>query len=505
MNKSDITNTFLELGCFPHQAEFAADFLATDSEQNHLLASLPGLGKGFVGHEIVGYSLSHGLVKKVLVLAPRVLTRQWCDVLQRNSMNVPCSFIDRRRLRELDAEEERELWMNAGVVVLSIDFARQADIADLLSHTTWDLIVVDEAHHLKSKNQRYKLIQRLFENSPKSRILLLHTLSQVTEGDRVENPLFPDAKVSVWSRETVKDKDGNPLLPVVQINWINYVRSDDEQRVLLELQACIRRAAVKEPRSQLQATALLQAASSSLLALEQSLCQIQRTRKESLHGFRNMTSEVDYVEVEPEAFGGDSDSQSLAKSSFIDEVPKLLSMLEHVETDSKLESLLSLLQTIGVSSCGDRRVCVITSYVNTATYLESALSEHYTNVTAITGSLPYEDRDKGITCFSQNGGVLVCTSAVSVSISEVAAVVLYDILWDPTTIDARIGQFIRVGQSSPVQVYAFEDDSSTLVFEKLQRKLDEIKESIGNDVLKSLLFLGEDEINKYLSNMETEE
>ncbi|QDU46852.1 RNA polymerase-associated protein RapA [Symmachiella dynata] len=491
MNKSEITTAFLELGCFPHQAEFAADFLAADSKQKHLLTSLPGLGKGFIGSQIVAYAFYHSQAKRVLVLAPMGIAQQWCDMLQRNSPEVPCRFVDRRRLREMVAGEDDDLWMNTGVVVMSIDFARQADVAELLSKTIWDLIVVDEAHHLRPKTQRYELVQRLFESSPQARSLLLHALSKIPDGEGVANPLFHDAKVTVWSRDTVRDNDGNPLLPDVQIKWIHHVRRDDEQQILLELQACIRRAGVKEPRSQLEATALLQTASSSLLALEQRLSQMQRVRNETVHGLRDVASKSDDVEIEPESADENLDGQSLAQSSFMDDVPRLLAMLEEVETDSKLESLLELLHTIGVSSSGDMRICVFTSYVNTATYLESALSDNHFDVTAITGSSSYGEREQIIADFSQNGGVLVCTSAMTVRIPEVAAVIFYDLPWNPATVDARIGQFLRVGRPGPVGVYAFTDDSDTLVIERLQKKVNEIKQSLGSEEIQKLLFDGE--------------
>ena len=163
-------------------------------------------------------------------------------------------------------------------------------------------------------------------------------------------------------------------------------------------------------------------------------------------------------------------------------------MLEEVESDSKLESLLGLLQTIGASSSGDRRVCVFTSYVNTATYLESALSDNHSNVASITGGLSYGDREQTIATFSQHGGVLICTSAMTVRIPEVAAVIFYDLPWNPTTVDARIGQFLRVGRTGPVQVYAFTDDSETLLIERLHRKVNEIKQSLGSDEIQKLLF-----------------
>ena len=42
MNNANLINAFQEKGCFPHQAEFAAEFFATDSARKQLLVSEPG-------------------------------------------------------------------------------------------------------------------------------------------------------------------------------------------------------------------------------------------------------------------------------------------------------------------------------------------------------------------------------------------------------------------------------------------------------------------------------
>jgi superfamily II DNA or RNA helicase len=487
-------NTYIEnLVCFPHQAEFAAKFLAADSERKHLLTSLPGLGKGFVGSAIVGYSATHGQARQILVLAPTALAHQWVEMIRRANPNVPCEFVDRRRLRELESRQSiaDSVWVQISVVVMSIDFAKRPDVTEVITHTSWDFLVVDEAHHLAPQTQRQQLVTALVEHSPEMRVLYLHPLFQNSGGEEKENPLFKDIETTVWSRETVRDKDGKPLLPEVQIEWIRHTRQPDEAALLTQLQESLKVVAGHGQQGQFIGTLLMKEASSSLFALEQQLNRMRYRRNQIAHGLEEFLNDSD---DDTNLWSDDSESdptpnfhqQTLLK--FGDRITALIETLEDVSTDSKLDSLISLLDRLGLSSSSDRRVCIFTSYVATATYLESALCEHHSHVASVTGSLSYAEREQAVADFAQNGGILIATLAMSIPIPEVAAVIFYDLPMNPATLDARIGQFIRVGRSGPVHVYSFADESQTLLIELLQRKAIKIKQALGGDEAQKLLF-----------------
>ena len=71
---------------------------------------------------------------------------------------------------------------------------------------------------------------------------------------------------------------------------------------------------------------------------------------------------------------------------------------------------------------------------------------------------------------------------------EVAAVIFYDLPLNPAVLDGLIGRFVRMGRSGPVRVFAFTDKSNSLVIERLQRKLAEVKEVPDNFEIQRLLF-----------------
>lgn len=486
MNPENLRKIFLEQGCLDHQATFAAKFLEAGSARKHLLLSSPGLGKRFAAGRIAGYVASHDQSQRVLVLAPPALLMHWQAMIRHGESSAFTMVVTRQLFRELEANQSPgdPLWPTSGVVVISIDLAKQDDITESLARTTWDLCIVDEAQHLTPGTRRYRAVVHILDRSPNTRSLLLRVATPLTADSRLaDDSLFDDADTTVWSRAMVRGTDGSPLLPEVRFEWIAHHRRADEVKVLSHLQHVLCATRDNTSQSRFVAMMLQQTASSSLFALEQSLNRVRLRQTE----FLQAVSDDDVLLDECGSFRADG-IQPLLSSTFADEVPEVLEMIEDVETDSKLEALFSTLDSIGMASSSASHVCVFTSYVDTATYLESALSEQYSGVLAVTGSLTAQERQRYVEEFSQKGGVLIATSAMSISLPEMTAVIFYDLPLNPTTIDERIGQFIRIGRGGPVRVFALTDESDVLNIERLQRKVADTRQALSKEEIESRLF-----------------
>jgi superfamily II DNA or RNA helicase len=494
MSANDLLKVFEKSGCLPHQASFAAGFFASGTPKTHILICPPGSGKGFAAAAICTHAWSTGQAKRILILTPPALVDQWHYMIQRGHSEIPVVVIDRRRLRELEAGVEAgELpWPRSSVVIMSLDFAKQQDVAKSLTMARWDLLVIDEAHHLTRQSQRRELALNLVDGCLDARVLLLRTVGPVSEDDL--NPkhdrLMVNANVTVWSRESVRDREGNPLLPDVQIQWVTHQRRFDEVALLSRLQNSIQSLQLTRPSDRMVATILLQSASSSLFALEQRLNRIRQHRNDIIHG-RGQDAMADpdaddAISLEPSDVT--SDDAAGPQPELTELANQLLQEIENVESDSKLEALLQFLDSIGVQANQDRRACIFTRFVDTSIYLESALVEHYPRVATLTGSQSFEERDRILQQFTSDGGIIIATEAVSTAIPEVAAVIFYDLPWNPAVLDARISQFVRVGKSGPVRVFAFTDDSHALVIERLQKTVADIKRAVGEGELQKILF-----------------
>lgn len=489
MSIENLQSYFRDRGCLPHQFEFAAKFLALDSARKHMLVSLPGLGKGFVGSAIAGYAATHGAGSRVLVLAPPALVPQWRYMIEQSNPDAQTVIVDRRKFRELDycRDENSSIWPHAAIVLMSTDFARQPDVAESLLGAEWELLIVDESHRLKQGSQRYQVVADLIERSPTMRVLFLQVKTTAIESwsEYLADPLFSNIDVSIWSRQTVRDQDGRPLLPELQLHWVPYRRRKDEIQILSQLQELLPSHISGDERSLSAATAIMGSAASSLFALEQKLGRICRQRNNSAHGRDNGPDGIDPDAEELFPVIESSNATSI-QSQLSDKAAQLQETLDEIESESKFESLLSLLHTLDVFRNRGCRACIFTHYVDTATYLESTLSEHHPRVLTLSESILYGDREQIVADFTNNGGILIATDAVSMRLPDVDAVVFYDLPLDPETVETRIGQFVRVGRTAPVRIFAFVDESETLFIERLQRKIAEVSESLNSEPFESL-------------------
>ncbi|KTD55492.1 RNA polymerase-associated protein HepA [Legionella sainthelensi] len=156
-----------------------------------LLADEVGLGKTIEAGMILHYQLYTGRANRVLIVVPQTLIHQWLvEMIRRFNLNF--SIIDANRyeqIYELDDEEgiqigttQENLFENEQLILCSLDFlmdnenARQQALA-----SKWDLLVVDEAHHLhwseEEKSPEYECIEELSAHS-KGLLLLTATPEQ---------------------------------------------------------------------------------------------------------------------------------------------------------------------------------------------------------------------------------------------------------------------------------------------------------------------------------------
>jgi ATP-dependent helicase HepA len=148
-----------------------------------LLADEVGLGKTIEAGMIVARLLSMGRVARVLVLTPASLTCQWFVELLRR-FNLPFSLFDEERCEAIEVgdgvrnpfDDEQCIIADIGWLADEPKRAQQAIAAD------WDLVVVDEAHHLEwtpeATSPAYALVEQLSARSP-GLILLTATPQQL--------------------------------------------------------------------------------------------------------------------------------------------------------------------------------------------------------------------------------------------------------------------------------------------------------------------------------------
>ena len=129
-----------------------------------LLADEVGLGKTVEAGMVVKEYLLRGMADRLLVLVPPSLVGQWREELE-TKFGIEVATTHDPMLRE----DPERFWAQPRLVA-SLAAARRKENAALLGAIKHDIVVVDEAHHLKDRaSQSYKLIDGL----PKRFLLLL--------------------------------------------------------------------------------------------------------------------------------------------------------------------------------------------------------------------------------------------------------------------------------------------------------------------------------------------
>ncbi len=121
-----------------------------------LLADEVGLGKTIEAGMILKEYILRGMVHRVLILTPASLVEQWREEME---AKFGIEFIT--SYSSLVHKDAAEFWAQPRIIA-SIAAARRDPHFELLSRQQFDLVIVDEAHHLKSRGSKnYQVVDGL--------------------------------------------------------------------------------------------------------------------------------------------------------------------------------------------------------------------------------------------------------------------------------------------------------------------------------------------------------
>ncbi|MFX1392715.1 MAG: SNF2-related protein [Promethearchaeota archaeon] len=191
-----ITNSRLSL--MPHQINIAHR-LSEDYFPRIILADEVGLGKTIEAGIYIKELMARGLTERVLIIVPATLIKQWKFEME-NKFNINFIIYDGKKIKELKKKGKYhtpELLHNPfyydNLIICSLQFARNPKYRELLSEISWDIVIFDEAHHLRRyllnaetrnyhETLNYKLARKLSQNC-ESLLLLTATPLQLHSFD----------------------------------------------------------------------------------------------------------------------------------------------------------------------------------------------------------------------------------------------------------------------------------------------------------------------------------
>lgn len=151
-----------------------------------LIADEVGLGKTIQAGMVLRQAWLAGRAKRILVLAPKAVLKQW-QIELREKFNLNWPIFDGQKLmwypspgmrgREVQFAD-RDTWHQQQVVIASSHLLRRSDrLAECLAAEPWDLIVLDEAHHARRRSAGASK-----EGGPNALLRLMQSLRERTKG-----------------------------------------------------------------------------------------------------------------------------------------------------------------------------------------------------------------------------------------------------------------------------------------------------------------------------------
>jgi SNF2 family DNA or RNA helicase len=200
----------------PHQL-YALNRAMSQHRIRYLLADEVGLGKTIEAGLILRELKLRGMAKRVLVVAPKGLVRQW-QAEMRLHFGEKLQFVDPAELAAFRQwrNDEENLWRLHDQVICSLDSVKPIEgrkgwsleqlnnynrerFEDLIS-ASWDLVIIDESHRMGGSTDqvaRYKLGAALAEAAPY--LLLLSATPHQGKTDQflrlmqlIDRDSFPD-------------------------------------------------------------------------------------------------------------------------------------------------------------------------------------------------------------------------------------------------------------------------------------------------------------------------
>ncbi|WP_323943036.1 RNA polymerase-associated protein RapA [Aeromonas hydrophila] len=425
-----------------------------------LLADEVGLGKTIEAGMIIHQQLLSGRAHRVLILLPETLQHQWLVEMLRR-FNLHFSLFDEERCIEAFADAENP-FETEQLVICSLDFLRKKRRRfEQVLEAEWDLLVVDEAHHLEwseeAPSRAYEMVEALAEQVP-GVLLLTATPDQLGHQSHFARLRLLDPERFYDYEAFLAEEQAYGQVASAAQELLDGETLSDEARQILASQL---------EGLDLSDAAARQQAVAKLLDQHGTGRVLFRNSRANIQGFPERHLNV-YPMPLPEQYktaikvmgmmgGNGGDLQTRALRYLYPE--KIFQQFEGdnatwTQFDPRVKWLLELLL-----SARQQKVLVICSEAATAIALEEALRTRE----GIRGAVFHEgmsilERDKASAYFAQQEGgaqVLLCSEIGSEgrNFQFASHLVLFDLPLNPDLLEQRIGRLDRIGQQNTVEIH----------------------------------------------------
>jgi len=424
-----------------HQEETARKIMKS-LRGRALLADEVGLGKTIEACIVLKEYQQRGLVRSALILAPSSLVEQWrCELRDKFDLHFATS-------QDPLFRSDPEAFWKQPFLVVSLPGARVKRHYGLATARSWDMLIVDEAHHLKNRTTlNWKLVNEL----QKTFILLLTATPVQNKLEELFNLVTLLKPGHLKTRKSFQDEfvaRGDP--------------SDPKNRE--KLRELLKEVMVRNTRS--VARLALPPRFASTIRIEPSATELefyqgidaliaeQNAAKAPLLTRLTLRKLLEAAGSSHFAAAGMLQKLRIASkgdAALSGSVARLIELSRSIGSGAKLRRIVELLR----ASPGQKLVFV--NYRATLLHLHELLQNARMPHAVFHGSMNRKDKLESMDRFRAGCPVLLATESGGEghNLQFCQTLVNCDLPWNPMRIEQRIGRIHRIGQEKEVHVYNF--------------------------------------------------
>lgn len=479
----------------PHQLYIAHE-VANRYAPRVLLADEVGLGKTIEAGLILHHQLLTEHAKRVLIVVPESLLHQWLIEMLRR-FNLHFSIFDQERYAALTQSDDQENPFDSEQLILcSLDFLKENERAFQAALAgNWDLLVVDEAHHLQwstsEVSPEYAIIEQLAA-STKGVILLTATPEQLGKMSHFARLRLLDPDRFVDFEQFVEEEQSyQPLANAVEALlsggdlddadqlMASITQEEDTQRLL----TLLRDTSISPAENKKARTALIEL----LLDRHGTSRILFRNTRATIKGFPARKLMAVPLPLPPFY----RDCLATAVDSSTDELPLLISpeLLYQAhkspadphwtQIDPRIDWLNQCLNELK-----PEKVLIITANMQTALDIAQTFkTKTGLHVPVFHEQMNLIARDRAAAFFAnqdEGSQVLICSEIGSEGRNFQFAhhLILFDLPLNPDLLEQRIGRLDRIGQTETIKIYVpfIENSAQAVMFHWYHKGLNAFKQ-----------------------------
>ncbi|WP_375752420.1 RNA polymerase-associated protein RapA [Vibrio sp. HN007] len=462
----------MRAGLIPHQL-FIAHEVGRRFAPRVLLADEVGLGKTIEAGMIIHQQVLSGRAERVLIVVPETLQHQWLVEMMRR-FNLHFSIFDEERCVEAYAEADNP-FDTAQYVLCSLDFITKSKKRfEQVIEGDWDLLVVDEAHHLEwsqdKPSRQYQVVEGLAERTP-GVLLLTATPEQLGhESHFARLRLLDSDRFYDYSEFVKEEQQYAPVADAVSTLLSGEKLADDAKNQITELLSeqdvePLFRIIEGEVADDEKAKARHELID-NLMDRHGTGRVLFRNTRAAISGFPKRNVHLLPMDIPKQyetsmrvagMIGGKMPPQARAMKMLYPE--EIFQEFEGDagswwQFDSRVDWLIEKVQ-----EKRSEKILVIASRASTALQLEQALREREgIRATVFHEGMSIIERDKAAAYFAQEEGgaqVLICSEIGSEGRNFQFAnqLVMFDLPFNPDLLEQRIGRLDRIGQQRDIDIH----------------------------------------------------